>query len=55
MEIKIDLSGVRICPYCLGSGELKSMQSLAVIGRGSIRGADTKVKCKHCGGSGLVK
>ena len=53
MEIKIDLSGVRICPYCLGSGELKAMQSLSTFNGGSIRGKDAMTKCKYCNGSGI--
>lgn len=56
MKIKIEpLKEINICPYCFGSGKLKAMQSLAIIGGGSIRGSDTKVKCKYCGGSGLIK
>lgn len=56
MEIKIEpLKEINICSYCLGSGKLKAMQSSAVIGGGSIRGVDTKVKCEYCGGSGLAK
>lgn len=56
MKIKIEpLKEINIYSYCLGSGDLKAMQSLAVIGGGSIRGTDTKVKCKYCGGSGLAK
>lgn len=46
---------INICSYCLGSGKLKAMQSSAVIGGGSIRGVDTKVKCEYCGGGGLAK
>lgn len=57
MEIKIDtfLKGSIICPYCLGSGKLKTMQSIATFNGGSIRGKDTSVKCKHCNGAGLIK
>lgn len=56
MKIKIEpLKEINICSYCLGSGNLKVMQSLAVIGGGSIRGVNAKVKCKYCGGSGLAK
>lgn len=56
MKIKIEpLKEINICSYCLGSGKLKAMQSSAVIGGGSIRGVDTKVKCEYCGGSGLAK
>lgn len=51
MKIKIE----PLCSYCLGSGNLKAMQSLAVIGGGFIREKDAKVKCKYCGGSGLAK
>lgn len=57
MEMKFDISlkDINICPYCLGSGKLKTMQSVAIIGGGSVRGSDIKVKCKYCNGSGLVK
>lgn len=54
MEIKIDLSGLSICPYCLGISKLKAMQSLATFDRGSIRGEDTTVKCRHCNGAGCI-
>lgn len=37
MEIKIDLSGFNICPYCLGVGKLKAIQSLATFNKGSVR------------------
>lgn len=55
MEIKIDLSKVSICPYCIGTGELKVMQSMATYNGTSIRGKDTTVKCEHCNGVGLIK
>lgn len=56
MEIKIEsLKEINICPHCFGSGKLKVMQSLAMTDGGSIRGADAKLKCEYCGGSGLVK
>lgn len=55
MEIKFDmLKEINICPYCLGRGKLKAMQSTSVIGGLSIRVADTKVKCKYCNGSGVI-
>lgn len=55
MEIKFDmLKDINICPYCLGTGKLKAMQSVSVIGGGSIRGSDIKAKCKYCNGSGVV-
>lgn len=53
MEIKIESLKINICPYCLGSGKLKVMQSVAVIGGGSVRGKDKKVKCSYCNGSGI--
>lgn len=40
------------CPYCGGSGKLYAMQSVALIGGGSVRGSDTIVKCNHCRGTG---
>lgn len=55
MEIKINLSGFSICPYCLGTGKLKAMQSLATFNGVSIRGKDTTVKCEYCNGIGIVK
>lgn len=49
-EIKVAITNT--CPYCLGSGELKAMQMGAIYGGGSVRVNDTKVKCKHCNGTG---
>lgn len=42
-----------ICHHCGGSGELNAMQSMAIIGGGSVRGPDTKVKCNQCKGRGI--
>lgn len=53
MEIKIQPIKINICPYCLGNGNLNAMNSMAVIGGGSIRGKGTKVKCKYCNGTGI--
>lgn len=44
---------ITICPYCLGTGELKAMQSVATY-NGSIKGKDIKVKCKKCEGNGVL-
>ena len=44
---------IAICPYCLGSGELKAMQSMATF-NGSVRGYDVKIKCEHCKGNGVI-
>lgn len=46
---------IKTCPYCCGSGELKAMQSVAITEGLSARGKDTKMKCKHCNGSGLIE
>lgn len=53
MEIKIQPIKINICPYCLGNGNLNAMQSMALIGGGSISGKDIKVKCKYCNGTGI--
>lgn len=54
MEINIHvLKDIKFCPYCLGTGKLKVMQSVVTY-NGSIRGQDRVVKCKHCNGSGLL-
>lgn len=56
MEIKIDINtNVKACPYCLGSGKLKAMQSVVISYGWSIRGKDTQVGCIHCKGTGLIK
>lgn len=55
MEIKIDMSGFSLCPYCLGNGSIKVMQSMETYNRESIRGKDMAVKCKYCNGVGLIK
>lgn len=57
IEIKISLDDIDLlskdlCPHCGGSGRLKAMQSMAVIGGSSIRGSDTTVKCNSCNGIG---
>jgi len=43
-----------ICPHCGGSGGLRAMQSMAVMGGGTVRGPDTTVKCETCNGKGRV-
>ncbi|MBS5986478.1 hypothetical protein [Clostridium sp.] len=56
MEIKIDMNTkVQPCPYCLGSGSLKAMQSVVICQGWSVRGKDTQVKCIHCKGTGLIR
>ena len=42
------------CPYCLGSGEIRAMQSMAVINAPSIRGKDKKGICGKCNGRGRI-
>lgn len=37
-----------ICWNCSGTGKLKAMQSMAVIGGGSVRGPDTTIRCSFC-------
>lgn len=55
MDIKINtVNNVKPCIYCLGTGKLKAMQSAATYNTGSVRGKDTKVKCKHCNGAGVT-
>lgn len=54
MKIKIEPLKMNICPYCLGTGKLKAMQSLATFNKGSVRGKDTTVKCKYCNGEGWI-
>ncbi|WP_368240454.1 hypothetical protein [Clostridium paraputrificum] len=55
MEIKADINiKIKPCPYCLGSGKLKAMQSVVITEGVSVRGKDTQVKCKHCEGIGLL-
>lgn len=45
---------LRICPLCGGTGKLKAMQ-LGINRNGkSQRVHDTEVKCKYCGGTGLI-
>jgi hypothetical protein len=48
------LNPSNICPYCLGSGKLKAMQSAMTYDAGSIRYSDTKVKCSYCNGKGYL-
>lgn len=48
----IEFSLNDICWNCGGTGELKAMQNLAVIGSGSVMGPDTTTKCNFCNGTG---
>lgn len=50
--MNIEIKSIPICPYCLGQGKLKAMQSAVYINK-SIRANDTYVKCKYCKGTGL--
>lgn len=50
--MQITINNINICPYCLGGGKLKAMQSV-VTNIESVRGNDTKVKCSHCDGTGI--
>lgn len=52
MKIEFEIKSIPICPYCLGQGKLKAMQSAVYINK-SIRANDTYVKCKYCKGTGL--
>lgn len=54
MVIKIEPLKINVCSYCLGTGKLKVMQSIAMFNGESIRGKDTTVKCKHCNGIGVI-
>ena len=51
--IKQIYKNIKTCPHCLGTGKLKAMQNVATY-TGSVRGKDTKVKCKFCNGTGLI-
>lgn len=54
-EVKINMNigeNIKICPYCLGTGKLKAMQSIAT-NTGSVRSKDKQVKCRFCNGTGL--
>lgn len=53
MEVTINISPTNICPYCLGSGKRKAMQS-ASTSNGSIRWKDIEVDYKYCNGSGEI-
>jgi len=56
MNIEIKISDIlNICPYCLGLGKLKAMQTAMTYDAGSIRTKDTLVKCSHCDGKGFKK
>lgn len=54
-NIKINtFANKSICPFCLGTGRLKAMQSIATY-NGSIRGKDKTVKCKYCNRTGIME
>ena len=51
--IRIEINTpVYVCPFCLGSGKRKVMQS-ASTNNGSIRWKDTEVDCNYCKGTGV--
>lgn len=49
-DLSIDLSS--ICLHCGGTGRLRAMQSMMVMGGSSVRGPDTTAKCNFCNGTG---
>jgi len=52
-EINIILPKLpELCPTCLGSGKLKAMQAAMTYDAGTVRAADTTIKCNMCKGSG---
>ena len=56
MQVEIKIPTLTdLCPYCLGSGKVKAMQSVALFGGGSVRGNDTTMKCSSCNGTGRRK
>ena len=57
IEFKVSLDEISIlskdiCPNCGGTGRLRAMQSMAVIGGSSVRGPDTTTECNFCNGAG---
>ncbi|AIY80290.1 hypothetical protein U728_757 [Clostridium botulinum 202F] len=53
MQITIKpLKELNICPYCLGTGNLKAMQSM-IINNSSVRDKNKEIKCKYCNGKGI--
>lgn len=55
MNIQINFNALgfeNLCPHCLGTGKLKAMQMAMTYDAGTVRANDTKVKCKHCNGTG---
>lgn len=52
LKIKEPHSILEICPYCFGSGKLRAMQRAMTYDAGSVRAADTYVKCNNCKGTG---
>ena len=52
IERSLNKSLFNICPYCLGTGKLKAMQSAMTYDAGTVRVNDTKVKCIYCNGTG---
>lgn len=54
MEVTINISPTNICPYCLGSGKRKAMQMATNRKGQTVMWIDTKSKCKHCDGIGVI-
>lgn len=50
--MNIEIKNIQICPYCLGSGKLKAMQS-AIYKNKNIRANDIYIQCKYCKRIGL--
>lgn len=53
MNINIYTVQAKICPYCLGSGKRKAMQSAISRKWTSIRWEDTEQDCQYCKGTGV--
>lgn len=59
MNFKVDVlkdstRKIKYCTFCLGTGKLKAMQSVATYNAESVRGKDKQVKCRFCNGTGLT-
>jgi DnaJ-class molecular chaperone len=52
MKIEINIP-LDLCHYCMGSGQLKAMQSAKILhSNGTVRVQDTELECPHCNGTG---
>ncbi|MGL4573058.1 MAG: hypothetical protein ACRCVJ_18605 [Clostridium sp.] len=56
IRINTDIGYIRpkYCNHCMGTGNVKAMQSACAYGKDSVKWYDTTIKCKFCNGKGII-